>query len=79
MLSPEKPTKRNKIPDPIKADVICDTSASVSLAPLSIAQSLKMRIDRLHLISVRGADGKKLSAMGTSFVYMKAPASPTWC
>ena len=34
---PEKPTKKNKVPDPIKADVICDMGASVSLAPLSIA------------------------------------------
>ena len=37
MVSPEKPTKKNKVPDPIKADVICDMGASVSLAPLSIA------------------------------------------
>ena len=29
-------------------------------------------------MSVRGADGKKLNSMGKSFVYMKAPASPSW-
>ena len=37
MVYPEKPTKKNKVPDPIKVDVICDMGASVSLAPLSIA------------------------------------------
>ena len=47
-----------------------------SLAPLIIAQSLKMKIDRSHLISVQGADGKKLSVIGTSFVYMKDSACP---
>ena len=78
MVSPEKLTKKNKVPDPIKADVICDMGASVSLAPLSIAQNWKMSIDKSHLISVLGTDGKKLSAMGTSFIYMKAPASPSW-
>lgn len=57
-VSPEKPTKKNKLPDPIQADVICDTSASISLAPLSITQRLKMRIDKSHMISVRGADGQ---------------------
>ena len=34
--------------------------------------------DKSHTISVRGADGKKLNSMGTSFVYMKASASPSW-
>ena len=78
MVSPDKPTTKNKVPEPIQANVICDTGASISLAPLSIAQTLKVRIDQLHLMSVRGADGKKLSSMGTSFIYMKAPASPSW-
>ena len=77
-VSPEKPTKKNKLPDPIQADVICDTGASISLALLSIAQRLKMRINKSHMISVRGADGQKLSSMGTSYVYMKVPASPSW-
>ena len=31
-LSPVKPTKKNKVPNPIQADVICDTGASISLA-----------------------------------------------
>ena len=38
-----------------------------------------MKIDRSHLISVQGADGKKISVVGTSFVYMKDSASPLWC
>ena len=78
LVSPEKPTTKNKVPDPIQADVICDTGASISLAPLSIAQRLKMRINKSHLISVRGVDGKKLSSMGTSYVHMKVPAGPSW-
>ena len=57
-VSPEKPTKKNKIPDPIQADVICDTGTSISLARLWIAQRLKMRIDKSHLISVHGEMAK---------------------
>ena len=78
MVSPKKPTTKKKVLNPIRADVICDTGASVSLAPLSIMQTLKMRIDMSHLISIRAADGKKLSSMGTSFIYMNASASPSW-
>ena len=63
---------------PIRANVICDTGASISLAPLSITQKMKMKINKSHLMSVRGADGKRLSSMDTSFIYMKAPASPSW-
>ena len=39
---------------------------------------MKMKIDKSHLMSARGADGKNLSSIGTSFIYMKAPASPSW-
>ena len=78
LVSPDKPTTKNKVPDPIQANVICDTGTSISLPLISIAQKLKMRIDKSHLISVRGGDRKKLSSMGTSFVYMKVPASPSW-
>ena len=77
-MSSDKLTKKNKVPDPIQADVICDTGASISLAPILIAQKLKMRVDKTHHVSVRGTDGKKLSSMGTSYVYMKVPASPSW-
>ena len=78
LLSPDKPSKRNKTQDPIKADILCDTGASISLAPISIAQSLKMKIDRSHLNLVWVADGKKISIVGTNFVYMKDSASPLW-
>ena len=27
---------------------------------------------------MRGADGQKLSSIGTSYIYMKVPASPSW-
>ena len=46
LVSPQKPTTKNKVPDPIRADVICDTGASISLAPLSIAQTLKLKIHK---------------------------------
>ena len=39
---------------------------------------MKMKIDKSNAMLVRGADGKRLSSMGTSFIYMKAPASPSW-
>ena len=79
MLSPDKPSKRNKVQNLIKVDIICDTGASISLASLTIPPNLKMKIDRSHLVSVQGADGKKKSVMGTSFVCMKDSASPSWC
>ena len=45
-VSPDKPNKKNKVPNPMQADVICDTGASISLAPISIARKLKMRVDK---------------------------------
>ena len=36
-VSPDKPTKKNKVPNPMQADFICDTGALISLAPISIA------------------------------------------
>ena len=77
-VSPDKPTKKNKVPNPMQADVICDTSASISLAPISIARKLKMKVDKSRVTSVRGADGQKLSSIGTSYVYMKVPACSSW-
>ena len=60
-ISPDKPTKKNKVPDPLQTDVICDTGASISLAPISIAYQLKMKVDKSRVTSVRGADGQRLS------------------
>ena len=37
-----------------------------------------MKIDRSELISIRGADGKKIKVVGTSYVYMRDKASPSW-
>ena len=78
LVSPLKPKTKNKVADPMRTDAISDTGTSISLAPLSIAQKMKMKVDISHTMSMRGADGKRLSSMGTSFVYMKAPASPSW-
>ena len=58
--------------------MLCDTGASISLAPLSVAEGLGMKIDRSELISVRGADGKKIKVVGTSYVYMRDKASHSW-
>ena len=73
-----KPKTKSTLPDPPRASILCDTGTSISLAPLSIAKELKMKIDKSRTISVRGADGKKLNSIGKSFVYKKAPASPSW-
>ena len=45
LVSPMKPKTKNKLPGPARANVLCDTSASISLAPLLIAKELKMKID----------------------------------
>ena len=50
--------------------MLCDTGASISLTPLSVAEGVGMKIDRSELVSVRGADGKKIKVVGTSYVYM---------
>merc|ERR1711867_318029 len=77
-IAPDKPTKKNKVPNPLQTDVICDTGASISLAPISITRQLKMKVDKSRVTSVRGADGQRLSSIGTSYIYMKVPASPSW-
>ena len=58
--------------------MLCDTGASISLAPINVADGLGMKIDRSELISVRGADGKKIKVVGTSYMYMQDKASPSW-
>ena len=37
-----------------------------------------MKVDKSRVTSVRGADGQRLSSIGTSYIYTKVPASPTW-
>merc|ERR1711867_164091 len=78
LVSPIKPKTKNKIPDPMRASVLCDTGASISLAPLSIARDMKIKVDKSRTRSVRGADGKRLNSIGMGVVYMKAQASPVW-
>ena len=77
-MAPNKPSYKNKSQQHLEAFMLCDTGASISLAPVSIAQKLGMRIDRSELISVRGADGKKIKVVGTSYVYMQDKVSPSW-
>ena len=78
LVSPIKPKTKNKIPDPMRASVLCDTGASISLAPLSIARDMKIKVDKSRTRSVRGADGKRLNSIGMGVVYVKAPASLSW-
>merc|ERR1712101_102777 len=58
LVSPDKPTKKNKVLNPSQTDVICDTGASIILAPMSIARQLKMKVDKSCVTSLRGADGE---------------------
>ena len=58
--------------------MLYDTGASISLALVSIAQKLGMRIDKSELVSVRGADGRKIKVLGTSYAYMRDKVSPSW-
>ena len=51
-----------------------DTGTSILLAPLKVAEGLGMRINKSELVSIRGADGKKIKVMGTSYVYMRDKA-----
>ena len=76
LVSPIKPKTKNKIPDPTRASVLCNTGVSISLAPLSIAREMKIKVDKSQTRSVRGADGTRLNSIGMGVVYMKAPASP---
>ena len=77
-MSTNKPSHKNKSQQHLEAFVLCDTGASISLAPISIAQQLGMWIDRTELISVRGADGKKIKVVSTSYIYMRDKVSPSW-
>ena len=53
LVSPTKPKTKNKIPDPTRASVLCDTGTSISLAPLSIAREMKIKVDKTQTRSIR--------------------------
>merc|ERR1711867_26872 len=72
LVSPIKPKTKNKTPDPMITSVLCDTGASISLAPASIAKEMKIKVDKTRTRSVRGAEGKRLNSVGMGVVYMKA-------
>ena len=78
LVSPIKPKTKNKTLDPITTSVLCDTGASISLAPVSIAKEMKIKVDKTRTRSVRGADGKRLNSIGMGVIYMTAQASPVW-
>ena len=78
LMSANKPSHKNKSQQHIEAFVLCDIGASISLAPVSIAQQLGMRIDRTELISVSWAVSKKIKVVGTSYIYMRDKVSPSW-
>ena len=59
LISATKQNNRNKNLKHQEAFVLCDTGASILLAPLAVAENLGMKIDRSELLSIRGADGKK--------------------
>merc|ERR1711867_21281 len=67
-----KPKTKNKTPNPVITSVLCNTGASISLAPASIAKEMKIKVDKTRTRSVRGADGKRLNSVGMGVVYMKA-------
>ena len=49
LLATSKPNQRNKKQPPLDAFMLCDTGASISLAPEFIAQKLGMRIDKSEM------------------------------
>ena len=78
LMSSSKPSNKNKSQQHLDAFVLCDTGARILLAPISIAQDLGMKIDRTELVSVRGFDWKKKKVVGTSYIYIRDKASPSW-
>ena len=47
LVFPIKPETKNKTPDLITTSVLCDTGASISLAPVSIAKEMKIKVDKI--------------------------------
>ena len=78
LMSANKPSSKNKNQQHQDTFVLRDTGASILLAPVSVAENLGMKIDRTELVSVRGADGKKIKVVGTSYIYIRDKASPSW-
>ena len=77
-MSAYKPNNKNKNLNHQEAFVLCHTGATISLAPLTVAEGLGVKIDRSELVSIRGADSKRIKVVGTSYVYMCDKASPSW-
>ena len=46
LVTPIKPKTKNKTPDPVITSVLCDTGASISLAPVSIAKVMKIKVEK---------------------------------
>ena len=76
LMSAYKLNNRYKNFNHQEAFVLCDTGASILLEPLTVAEGLGMRINKSLLVSIRGADGKKIKVVGTSYIYMRDKANP---
>ena len=74
LMSAYKLNNRNKNFNHQEAFVLCDIGASILLAPLTVAEGLGMRINKSELVSIKGADGKKIKVVRTSYVYMRDKA-----
>ena len=76
-MASSKPSNKTK-KEIVETFVLCNTGASISLAPISLAKKLGMRVDPSEKLSVRGADGQKIKVLGTSYVYLQDKCSPSW-
>ena len=77
LLSSIKPSTKSKR-EIKETHVLCDTSASISLAPVSITKKLGMRVDMSEKVSVHGADEEKISVLGMTYVYLRDKSRPSW-
>ena len=64
LVCPQKP--HNSGQNVMATNVLCDTEASVSLAPVSIKDSLGIKYDPNEGITVHGADGGSIEVLGTA-------------
>ena len=60
LIATSKPNHRNKKQPPEDTMVLCDTGASISLAPVSITQQIWMKIEMSEVVTIRSADGQKI-------------------
>ena len=59
LMSAKQPSNKNKVQQHLNAFMLCDTGASISLAPNSVAKNLGVKIDRTELSLLEGLMGRK--------------------